>query len=74
MIEWLLRKLRRTPPTRLPADQREADEELLLAQQELAKSERQAAEAQRVAGDLQRVNKENHFAERALIALRGIVQ
>lgn len=74
MIEWLLRKLRRTPTPSPPAAQREAEEELRRAQAELRKSEGEAAQAQRVAGNLERVNKENHFAERALIALRGIVQ
>lgn len=75
MITWLLRKLRRTPPPPAPlAAQVEAETELRKAQAELRKSERQAAEAQRVAGDLHLVNKENHFAERALMALRGIVQ
>ena len=74
MITWLLRKLRRTPPLPPPAAQAEAERELRHAQAELRKSERQAAEAKRVAGHLHQVNKENHFAERALIALRGIVQ
>lgn len=74
MIAWLLRKLRRTPPTAPPAAQGEADRELQRAQAELRKSEKQAEKAQKVAGDLQRVNNENHFAERVLIALRGMVQ
>lgn len=72
MIEWLLRKLRRTPPSPT-ADQREAERELRKAQAELAKSEEQAAEAHQVAGNLEQINRENHFAERALLALRGIV-
>lgn len=75
MIAWLLRKLRKAPPQAIPAaQQEEAEEELAKAQQELRRSEQQAAEAKRVAGDLQRVNRENHFAERALLALRGIVE
>lgn len=74
MIEWLLRKLHRTPPTPPPAAQEEADRELRKAKAELRKSEREASQAQRVAGNLERVNQENHFAERAIIALRGIVQ
>ena len=75
MIAWLFRKLRRTPPPAVsPLDQAEAENELKRAKAELRKSERQAEEAQQVAGHLQKVNKENHFAERALLALRGIVQ
>jgi hypothetical protein len=75
VIEWLLRKLRRTPPPAVPAAaQREAEEELTKAQAELRKSEQQAAAAHRMADNLERVNRENHFAERALMALKGIVQ
>ena len=74
MIEWLLRKLRRPPAQVYLESQEEAEHELLKARGELRKSERQAAEAKQVAGKLQRINRENHFAERALITLRGIVQ
>lgn len=75
MIAWLLRKLNRVPPpTAPPAAQHEAEEELRRARAKLRESTGEAAQAQEVASTLNRVNKENHFAERAIIALRGIVQ
>lgn len=74
MIEWLLRTLRRTPPPASPAASEEAEQELRNAQAHLRKSEGEANEAHRVAGHLKRVNRENHFAERALTALRGIME
>lgn len=75
MIAWLLRKFKRMPPPPpSPTPQEEAEKELQHARKELAKSERQAEVAKRVAGDLQRVNRENHFAERVLLALRGTVE
>lgn len=75
MIEWLLRFVGKpAPPAPLPADQDEADQELEHAKQELRRSEQEATKAQQVAGHLKNINEENHFAERALMALRGIVQ
>lgn len=76
MIKWLLRMFRKEspPPPSTPPAQKEAEQELLRARQELMRSEQEAAKAHHVAGRLSQINKENHFAERALTALRGIVQ
>lgn len=73
MIEWLLRKLRPSHPAP-PAAQDEAEAELREAQAHLRRSEGEAAQAQDVAHTLHRVNRENHFAERMRLALKGIVQ
>lgn len=75
MIAWLLRKLNfDPPPSAQPVAQEEAEEELRRAQARLRESENEANQAQHVASNLNRVNKENHFAERAMKAMRGIVQ
>lgn len=63
-----------THPTVPSAEADEAKQELSKAKAELARSTRQAAEGERLAGRLRRVNEENHFAQRALEALRGVVQ
>lgn len=76
MIAWLLRTFRRHPPTlaRDPADQREAQAELERARETLHTSEKQAEVGKKLAKDLGKINRENHFAERAVTALRGIVR
>jgi len=74
MFRWLRKALNREPPPPpSPAAQVEAEEELEKAQESLRESEGEAREARQVAGRLERINRENHFAERALAALKGIV-
>lgn len=75
MIRWLLNMFHGDPPPPPPtAAQHEADEELQRAQEKLRESQQQAREGKAVARRLERINEENHFAEKALAVLRGIVQ